>query len=183
MLQIAVLTCIIALLESLYADANSRGSIHELLSHLAHSPDRDVRNPILPYYVSDFSSPPPSSPPPTGLDRSGAHSRMDLHENDHDEENILPHTNPNGMGSRWSLDDTMEEETNGTHSLNAYSSSLSDDSTMSDSSSDGDRDGNSSDVDMENDMDVLLQEEENPSPLLWTRELEGDEEFVEISRR
>lgn len=85
----------ILITEHLYADISYREPLIEVLSSLANSPDRDVRVPVLPFYVaSPRPSPPPSSPPVALAcwDRSGSRMQMQLHgdsEDNFEEDNSM----------------------------------------------------------------------------------------------
>ncbi|GAA5861784.1 hypothetical protein JCM1840_005268 [Sporobolomyces johnsonii] len=179
---------------ALYSDPSTRHRIHDLVSLLAQSPDRDVRLPVFDFYVPSPAQSRPSSPPRTSSpppDRaSGTRSRMDMYE---DEPPLSPAaasplaTRPNPFAYGIDIDDDDR--------IGAEDSFMSDGTFRTGAPAtedvqmfDGDLDAS----EPEPEPPVLL---ERPSPALstspthqfgglsqevWTRD---DGDLVEVSRR
>ncbi|GAA5955600.1 hypothetical protein JCM21900_006666 [Sporobolomyces salmonicolor] len=175
---------------ALYSDPYTRHRIHDLISLLAQSPDRDVRLPVVDFYVPSPAQSQPSSPPRTSSpppDRaSGTRSRMDMHE---DEPSLSPAaasplaTRPNPFAYGIDIDDDDR--------IGAEDSLMSD-GTFRNGAGTEDVQMFDGDFDASEPEPILL---ERPSPSLstspthqfgglsqevWTRD---DGDLVEVSRR
>ncbi|KAL8278061.1 hypothetical protein RQP46_009521 [Phenoliferia psychrophenolica] len=164
---------------ALYADPASRGALEETLHHLYHSNDRDVVG-----AVAEFCAPPtPSSPPQNGLDRSGALSRLSMYDEDHDDEYCLPSANMNR--SSYGAGETDMEDVELASPAPAPSASSEPQGMLVDRDAANDDDDDDMDVEGEQLFATAGegQSEVRTPPILWTREVEGEESFLEISRR
>ncbi|KAK4704996.1 serine/threonine-protein phosphatase 4 regulatory subunit 1, partial [Phenoliferia sp. Uapishka_3] len=163
---------------SLYAELANRESLEETLHHLFTSNDRDVKG-----VVAEFCTPAqPDSPPQTGLDRSGALSRLSMYDEEHDDY-CLPSANMNRNSFGAGETDMEDVELAEPQDVRII-----------------DRDAANEDMDMDLDDGVDVEapsfnggalegEGEESAAIssapqnLWTRELEGEESFLEVSRR
>lgn len=152
-----------------------RAPILDILHTLAVSADRDVLALISEFYTLTPPQPtqPPPSPPPSGLDRSGAQSRMDMYDSESEDDS--GHPLPVAQRSNPDLHGVIDHD-------DEMSEISLDPPTTSELAESGDGD-------VEMDEGVLLESatagDSSPvmvsSALSW-RELEDeDDEFLEVA--
>lgn len=159
----------------LYGDASSRAPIQDILQNLSHAHDRDVNDLIGDFYRSD--SPPTAPIPLTG---GGSRPRGQSLSGMFDDDAPLPRAN---RTQRYGIvdDDEYEEEDNRMDDIPLSRFPTNDSSMAGELPIEIDFAMDDEDIEMV-DEGVTVGESQ-PSPRLWTRELEGEEDsFVEVSR-